>query len=238
MHLQITVSGKASVLVDDNWVDQPANTAYVMPPGAKWGWKYHSNSDRCWSVIYVRLLPEFNLALLKKGSNAFILPERIPTDMLWAFQRIYREILLKSRPTVLSLLCQMFAYFTREVLDEGVHINHLSELWIQVVADLSYPWNLKKLAFVARMSEEKLRKYCRKETGRTPMGQVTYLRMRRAVEMIEQGFYNMQEIGIQVGYENPFSFSRAFKHFYGKSPSLFAKEVERRHNSNPQTPFE
>ena len=222
-HIQITVTGNALALVDNVWVKLPSNTAYVMPCGAKWAWRYSSDSNERWNVVYVRLLPEFNLALLKGRREAFILRDRIPSDLVWAFQRLYREQLLKSRPAVSSLLSQMLAYFSREILDEGTHINQLPELWVRVSSDLSYPWTLERLSAIARMSEEKLRQYCRKETGRSPMGQVTFLRMRRAMEMIEQSIYNMQEIGVQVGYENPFSFSRAFKHFYGKSPTSFVK---------------
>lgn len=228
-HVQITVSGEAEVLENGRWVKAPANTAYVMPSGSKWAWRYNnSNSQQPWNVIYVRLLPEFNLHLLENKSDPFILQDRIPTDLLWTFHRLYREILFKKRPTILLLLSQMFAYHTRECLNEEIKISCLPDLWGKVIANLAQQWNLQQLSKVSKMSVEKLRLLCKKETGRSPMAQVTFLRLRRACELIAQGIYNMQEIGIRVGYNNPFSFSRAFKNFYGESPLSYAKKIQQR----------
>jgi transcriptional regulator GlxA family with amidase domain len=54
--------------------------------------------------------------------------------------------------------------------------------------------------------------------GETPMGMVTKLRMKNAMEMLVGTDYTVEQIGYLVGYTNRFAFSKAFKRFYGTSP--------------------
>ena len=75
------------------------------------------------------------------------------------------------------------------------------------------------------MSAEKLRILCHKETGRSPMAQVLYLRMRRAADLLADNILTVQEVGLAVGYENQFTFSRAFRRCYHLSPSAYRKQT-------------
>ena len=51
---------------------------------------------------------------------------------------------------------------------------------------------------------------------------ITRVRMSHAAELIEEG-YSVAEVASMVGYEDPFNFSKAFKSYYGISPSKYSK---------------
>jgi transcriptional regulator GlxA family with amidase domain len=85
--------------------------------------------------------------------------------------------------------------------------------------DLSRNWRLADLAEIACSSPEHLRRLCQQQLGRSPVQQVTYLRMRRAVEHLTTTLEKVEFIAHEVGYENPFTFSNAFKRWTGRRPT-------------------
>ena len=94
----------------------------------------------------------------------------------------------------------------------------------RVVAHLADPWSLAKLAREAGYSNEHLRRLCRRQLGRSPMHQVTYLRMRRATELLASTELTIEAIAHEVGYHNPFVFSNAFTKWIGWSPSEYRRK--------------
>ena len=95
----------------------------------------------------------------------------------------------------------------------------LSLLWERVAERLPEEWTLHDLAHLAHMSEEHLRRLCTQQLGRSPMRQVTYLRMRRAAELLATTNAKIESIALEVGYQNPFVFSTTFKKWIGWRPS-------------------
>jgi AraC-like DNA-binding protein len=105
--------------------------------------------------------------------------------------------------------------------------DRLQLLWERVVAHLDDRWTLPRLAGEAGYSNEHLRRLCRRQLGRSPMHQVTYLRMRRAAELLASSALTMEAIAVQVGYHNPFVFSNAFTKWIGWRPSEYRRKKER-----------
>jgi len=84
---------------------------------------------------------------------------------------------------------------------------------------------LERLARLAHMSTEHLRRLCRRQLGRSPMHQVIFLRMRRAAELLATTDEKVETIAAAVGYQNPFAFSNTFKKWTGWRPSEFPGRV-------------
>ncbi len=226
--LQMTVSGVGKGLVNGRWVPLPARSTYIVPRGADWTWRYEARTKRPWEQLFVVLEPEFRMSAPVRHETAYARRDCDPTDLLWAFQRFYRESLAKGRQPIMTALSEIIACLARELLDEAEHHYQLSDLWMTVSRDLVRPWSLAALCEKAAMCAEKLRLLCHKETGKSPLAQVTYLRMRYAADLLVAGDLNVKQIGYLVGYENPFNFSLAFKRLYGLSPRQFR---EKRHAS-------
>ena len=58
-------------------------------------------------------------------------------------------------------------------------------------------------------------------TGEAPGELIRQIRLKKAVELIEQKFGNLSEIALEVGFSNPAYFSEAFKKQYGMTPSQY-----------------
>jgi transcriptional regulator GlxA family with amidase domain len=97
--------------------------------------------------------------------------------------------------------------------------HRLAQLWETVAGQLADAWTLERLAGMAHVSGEHLRRLCQRELGRSPMHHVTFLRMRRAGELLASTHLKVELIAMEVGYQNPFVFSTAFKKWTGWRPS-------------------
>jgi AraC-like DNA-binding protein len=102
--------------------------------------------------------------------------------------------------------------------------DQLRMLWERVASRLAEDWSLGRLAREAGYSNEHLRRLCRRQLGRSPMHHVTYLRMRRASELLGTTEQTIEAIAFEVGYHNPFVFSNAFTKWIGWRPSDYRKK--------------
>lgn len=66
----------------------------------------------------------------------------------------------------------------------------------------------------------------RQYTGVPPLQYLTSLRITRAKELLESTDYDIGEIGLIAGYENPLYFSRIFKKHTGISPAEYRKTLK------------
>lgn len=62
------------------------------------------------------------------------------------------------------------------------------------------------------------------KTGKNFSDYLMEVRMRKALELMKIPIYKLHEIGEMVGYKNPKNFTRAFKKYFGKSPSELVQE--------------
>lgn len=62
------------------------------------------------------------------------------------------------------------------------------------------------------------------EMGMTPNEYLRFFRMEESQRLLVRSDKSVKEISFLVGYENPLTFSRAFKHFHGVSPLDYRKK--------------
>lgn len=102
--------------------------------------------------------------------------------------------------------------------------DRLRLLWERVAGSLEDKWSLARLTKESGYSREHLRRLCRSQLGRGPMHQVTHLRLRRAAELLQKTDLTMESIAEDVGYQNAFVFSNAFKKWIGWRPSEYRQK--------------
>ena len=59
------------------------------------------------------------------------------------------------------------------------------------------------------------------EMGMTPNDYLSFFRMEESCRLLIQTDKSIKEIAVLVGYENPLTFSRAFKNIHGVSPLAY-----------------
>jgi AraC-like DNA-binding protein len=100
-----------------------------------------------------------------------------------------------------------------DVVDRAIAFMH---------GNASDPISISQVAAHVGCSDGHFYRVFRKRTGRTPIGYLTSIRMQRALHLLREGHLSVGEVARQVGYEDQFYFSRAFKKMMGMPPSVAA----------------
>ena len=93
-----------------------------------------------------------------------------------------------------------------------------------MMAHLNQPIRISTLCALVGLSPSRFFELFRSATGETPLNWFIQARMRRAGELLEKTTLQIKEVAGEVGYQDPFYFSRLFKSVHGISPSGYKKK--------------
>ena len=215
------IGGRGRVLIDGRWrickqgfaCLLPAHTldAFEAIAGVKW--------EFCW-VCYQRPAEQRPIADVISPVMARFEPLPLKSAILG----LMHECNGPGQPTLMQEWADLIRAYVLRFAQPSDQPDALRLLWERVAGHLGEPWTLAKLAREAGYSNEHLRRLCRRQLGRSPMHQVTYLRMRRAAELLATTEHTIEAIAHDVGYQNPFVFSNAFTKWIGWRPSLYRRK--------------
>jgi len=215
------IGGRGRVLIDGRWrickqgfaCLLPAHTldAFEAIPGVKW--------EFCW-VCYQRPAEQRPIA----DVTSPVMARFEPLPLKSAILGLMYECNGPGQPTLMQEWADLIHAYVLRFAQPSDQPDALRLLWERVAGHLGEPWTLAKLAREAGYSNEHLRRLCRRQLGRSPMHQVTYLRMRRAAELLATTEHTIEAIAHDVGYQNPFVFSNAFTKWIGWRPSLYRRK--------------
>ena len=213
--------GKGLVMIDGRWRVCRAGFACLLPahtlnafeaiPGSRWQF--------CW-VCYRRPDEQRPIA----DSTSPVMARFDPLPLQSAILGLMYECNGPGQPTLMQEWADLIHAYVLRFAQPRDQPDQLRMLWERVAAHLADAWSLAKLAREAGYSNEHLRRLCRRQLGRSPMHQVTYLRMRRATELLASTELTVEAIAHEVGYHNPFVFSNAFTKWIGWRPSEYRRK--------------
>ena len=212
-HILVCHGGQGEVWIDGRWVQCVSGQAYVTPPLkpmafrtlGKHRWQF------AWAYMRAAKWPDDRV-------QAPILLELDTRPFVNALEGLYVESTRLRRIDRLDLWGELLSSYAKEIVTVDQSADPLWELWSDVDSRLSEPWTLDLLAESGGMSAEKLRTLSLLTMGCSPMRHVTHLRMRRAEALLTSTGAKVLSIAQQVGYQNGFAFSTAFRRWKGKSP--------------------
>ncbi|WP_337102162.1 AraC family transcriptional regulator [Paenibacillus sp. YIM B09110] len=91
-------------------------------------------------------------------------------------------------------------------------------------AHLEEPFNASEIGKHLNMNYSHISATFRKTTGQSIVETHTRLKMNKAVELLRTSSRTITEISEQLGYQNPFYFTRVFKKTFGEPPSSFIQQ--------------
>lgn len=95
----------------------------------------------------------------------------------------------------------------------------LRALWTQVDASLEQDWSVARMARQMHLSAGHFHRITVQLLGLTPGEKLNQLRMQRARLLLLHSSLPIYQIAEQVGYQNPFAFTHAFRRAFGYPPS-------------------
>ncbi|MDD4689165.1 MAG: AraC family transcriptional regulator [Eubacteriales bacterium] len=109
------------------------------------------------------------------------------------------------------------------VVDKGARIEAVLRYISENTSDRL---TVKQIAESIGMSEKYFISYFRKTIGQSPYNYITGLKMQSAYNHLATGKYHVYEVADMLGYTDIYTFSKAFKKYFGKSPSKVFRELK------------
>ncbi len=213
--------GEGWVWVDPVWERCRAGQVYVTPPHRIHA--YRAEAQMPWSLCWVQsssepLQAEGRPRLLSADPRLLSADPRPLSD---AIAGLHREAMQPLDPALLTPWAFLVHSYARRLVHPGGGDPRLRRVWDAVSGDLAAPWTVETLAGLLGISPEHLRRLCHQHLAVSPMRHVAALRMRRAAALLASESYTVEAVARLVGYDNPYTFSTAFKRTMGAPPSAY-----------------
>ncbi len=218
----VTESGEGVVLVDGEWRSCPTGFAYITAARATCA--YHIKPDSGpWRLHWSIYGEECLLPAVPPGAPPRLVPVEA-TNFRRAVEGYCHEKGSRGDPGVLGLWAALVDRAVWRMLDAEQGDLRLDRLWLAVRRDLGGAWTLRRMAREAGLGEESLRRLCQKHLQRSPMAQLTRLRMEAAADFLRHTGEKLESLAARLGYSDAFSFSTAFRRSWGTPPSRYREK--------------
>jgi AraC-like DNA-binding protein len=215
------LAGQGRVLIDGEWAECNAGTAALMPQHSAVG--YYSIGPEPWRLVWV--------CYQRSGKRPSLLgpcsPVRArydPVPLMHAVEGLRQECLSVRDPGCMEHWAALIHRLVLRFAQPWQREDRLQALWEKVAATLDRDWTLDRLASEAGCCGEALRRRCQQQLGRSPMQHLTFLRLRRAADLLITTDHKVEYIASQVGYSDAFAFSAMFKKWTGCPPKEFREQ--------------
>ncbi len=215
--------GEGMVLAEGEWKRIRAGTACLQPP-------FVMNALKCspgkpWKFVWVRYR-EARGTRPVASSVSPVTGTFDPTALKAAIEGLHAEASGTAATSALHHWAELVHQYVQRFAQPHQADGRLWRMWQRVETELGRAWTLPDLAAIACVSDEHLRRLCRKEFGRTPVQHLTFLRLQRARHLLTVTDDKVETIARTVGFESPFSFSNTFKKWVGLRPSDYRQSCK------------
>ncbi|MFT6792828.1 MAG: AraC-like DNA-binding protein [Rubritalea sp.] len=211
-------AGEGRVLTGGKWMKVKAGEACLLPP-------FVANSLKCvegeiWGFCWVRYVESRNATpIVTEVSPVSGAYDAEP--LRHAISGLIAESSGAAVPASQYHWVELIHHYVLRFAKPHQEDERLWNLWKLVEKNLGFDWRLGELADKAFLSEEHLRRLCKKQLGRSPVQHLTFLRMQRACELLATTGDKIDTIADQVGYASGAHFSNAFTKWVGLRPSEY-----------------
>lgn len=200
----------------------PANTPHIYAAEEDAPWSI------CWAHVQGRKVDDHLDALGVTTASPTL---HVPNTglVVEAFEEVYAHVHHGySDDRLLGISTALSRLFGRLKTNERAPNDRGREREDRILRSIQYMRNhldesrsLEELAEVARFSPSHYSHLFKQQTNTSPIRFFIRLKMQRACELLHSTNQTVEAIGRQVGYSDPFHFSRMFKKIIGRSPSEY-----------------
>lgn len=219
------VSGKGLFINAEGEHEVSARQCFIIKPGESHN--YIADKNEPWHYIWTSFRGTIADALLSDAPSVKSIDEDLFEELKYALSyTTSREVYL------IGCITKIIAEITNEThanniiasIKNHINVNYASN---PRVTDIAYSFGL---------SRNHLTRLFKEETGRTPQEYLLNRKMKEAKRFLSEGM-NVNETAQFVGYSDYTTFSRAYKKFYGKSPSSDTRIIPRSPLGTPQNRY-
>jgi len=222
--------GKGIIELAGQKTELTPNTFFIIPKNTPH--HYQSSVDAPWSIYWVHFI----------GDHAPILYERYLERQQFGHFIPYDERRITAFNEVFALLSQSFDTANLEVLNirllnfltsfiyhreisPGVNDqNMVSNAIAFMKANINNQYTIDELAKHQKLSVSHYSRLFYQKAGSTPVRYFNQLKIQRSCQMLYFTDRNIKEICAELGFDDPYYFSRLFKKLMGISPANYKRQ--------------
>ncbi len=224
-------SGEISLNWDSHELALDASSTCFLPGGDKYCEIRAAGHTRC---LWIALEGPLSPLVVRKMGALLHMPLRqgaLPSQIYLATQIV--QVIVRHTGTsdatyqLQHLLYGMIASHWGQPVAMDAMLSHEIAKVVDTLRANQYKDNfsLAEMAAISRMPMETFRKRFVAEVGMPPLSYVLHCKMERAKELLRDQDCSVRQAGVEVGMQDPYHFSKQFKHIVGISPSAFMKQA-------------
>ncbi|MFA4944990.1 MAG: AraC family transcriptional regulator [Lentisphaeria bacterium] len=214
----VCYEGWGEILLNGSWQRCEAGMAFLTPLHVPHAYRAVGNSS--WGLAWVAYEHS------QVASEAVVLMPADPWPLRHTIQGLYRETRHAGDTAAACQWLELVHGYALQLAGPFPRPARLTAVWAAVDADLRHRWTGGELARLAHLGSRHLCRVVWQQYGRSPMRQVTHLRIQRAATLLSRTEQKIEAIALAVGFASLPSFSAAFKHHLGVSPAAFRSHAE------------
>lgn len=219
-------AGRGWLETVDGRFDVGGGDLLLLPKG--YVHSYGADADRPWTLYWVHfdgsLGEDFVSLLGKPGVRRIGVQPRLLADFE-ALLGLHRQGLnaahfIHAAHQLQALLSSLAVLPVRATLKSG-RVLDVDAVQAVMRSHLHGSLNLDELAAQFKLSRFHFAKTYRALTGHAPIQDFIQLKMAQACRLLDEGALEVRQIAEQLGYEDPYYFSRLFRKVVGMAPSHY-----------------
>lgn len=153
--------------------------------------------------------------------------EKSSDELTWLFKKAVFDF-STEHPLKASILTADIAAIISAMGKEAINIpaskgDRLAPIILKMNRDFAKNNDIDFYAKMCGVSKSRFIHVFKSTTGLSPYSYLICLRLNRAAELLLSSALSVSEIAYEVGFDDPFNFSKIFKRHYGVSPEKFRK---------------
>jgi AraC-like DNA-binding protein len=207
--IHYVISGKGTVKIEGESYEVSARQAFIIPEGVENS--YSADDNDPWSYIWIgfngKLSHRFKKLPPVINTNGNIFFEMMDVENMHSMQEEY--LVQKLFKLYISLFPETTSLDYARIAANYIDLNFRNpDITVESVAAVL---NIER-SYLTRLFKEK--------KGKTIREYILDTRMNNAITLLQSGL-SVQETARQIGYTDPFVFSKAFKKHMGESPKAY-----------------
>jgi AraC family transcriptional regulator of arabinose operon len=223
------VDGKGWYKIGDKEYKVSANEFFILPQNTSHS--YGSNDADPWSIYWIHFggeqLPYFNsLHTIKTHFKPFFIKNS--NDIISGFSKIYKALELgySIDNLLFANMClqhfiTLFIYNPKHYVVTHDKINCVDSAIQYMQEHINDSFSLNELSNLYNYSPSRFSSLFKQKTGYAPIDYFIQMKMQKATQQLDFTDHSIKEISFDMGFDDPYYFSRRFSKVIGMSPTKY-----------------